>query len=169
MALTHFRAHVVQRAYSALAALQSGIDGQAKVPQLEAPARNHMRSSSNSNTVKRPGLVLEYNGIQLAAAAACNSELSWCSQLCVCSAILQRSARAGSCLGIKRVRHSPLLCEEDVFRLDVPVVDAAAVQVLQGQHQRQDDLSSHILLLQAATAADQLLKQVTLRPTTTKK
>lgn len=60
---------------------------------------------------------------------------------------------------------SPLLGEEDVFRLDVSVVDAAPVQILERQHQRQDDFTGHILLFQAAAAADELLEQVTLQDT----
>jgi hypothetical protein len=45
------------------------------------------------------------------------------------------------------------------------VVDAAPVQVLKRQHQRQDDFTGHILLFQAAAAANELLEQVTLQDT----
>jgi hypothetical protein len=39
------------------------------------------------------------------------------------------------------------------------------VYVLQRQHQRQDHLASHVLLVKVAAAADHLLEQVTLQDT----
>lgn len=44
----HLWAHVVQCADAALAALQGGVDGKAKVPKLEAPTGNNTRDMRNT-------------------------------------------------------------------------------------------------------------------------